>query len=126
MQTQNVDLLIDQANQLLHAANEELQRSQEDVTAFTVCYNSRQSIVNYLLSFLIKNEIDLIKPVTIASLMDQCREVDNRFRMIDISEIYCNHDENDEEYCLNIDKVSDCLRIARQTRDIAITQSPPY
>lgn len=124
MQTQNFDILINEADQLLDMAVEELQRSKEDVTAYMVCHNSRQSIINYLASFLIKNEVEIKQPATIASLMDQCRLIDNRFQSLDISQIFCRHEESDEEYCLNVEKVSDCLRIAKQTRDIAVDESP--
>ena len=126
MQNKNVDVLINEADQLLDKAVEELQRSEEDVIAHMVCHNSRQSIVNYLASFLIKNGEQLKEPVTMASLMDQCRAVDGRFELVDISQIFCRHDVEDEEYCLNVDKVADCLRIAKQTRGIAINEAPGY
>ena len=126
MQTQNVDILINEADQLLNRATEELQRSEEDVTAYLVCHNSRQSIKNYLAVYLIKNGTDLNQPVTMASLMDQCRSLDGRFDLIDISQIFCRHEEHDEDYCLNVEKVSDCMRIAKQTREIAVNESPAY
>lgn len=126
MQTQDADILIAEANDLLNTATEELQRPEEDVMAQLVCYNSRQSIVNYLSAFLINNGIELKKPVTMAGLMDQCRAVDDRFQLIDISQIFCSHDVNDNDYCINLHKVNDCLQIAKQTRDISITKSPSY
>lgn len=122
MQTQNVDILINEADQLLNTAVEELQRSEEDVTTFMVCHNSRQSIVNYLASHILKNGIVLKEPVTMASLMDQCRSLDDRFQLIDISQIFCRHDEDEDEYCLNVEKVSECLRIAKQIRGIAVSE----
>ena len=126
MDKNHADLLINEADQLLNSALEEIQRSKEDVTAHLVCYNSRQSIVNYLISYLLKNGEQLRKPVTMASLMEQCRSMDGRFDLIDISRINCRHDEKDEEYCLNVSKVSECLDIAKQTRAIAINESPAY
>ena len=126
MRTQNVDVLINEADQLLNSAVEELQRSEEDVTAYMVCYNSRQSIINYLTSYLLKNGVDLKEPVTMANLMDQCRSLDDRFKLLDISQIFCRYDEDDEEYCLNVEKVSDCLRIAKQTRGIAVKETAVY
>jgi hypothetical protein len=126
MEPQNIDVLITEADQLLHSASEELQRSEEDVTAYMVCHNSRQSITNYLAAYLIKNNIELKQPVTMASLMDQCREVDARFDLVDISQIFCRHDEGNEEFCLNVEKVTDCLRIAQQARGFAVEQPPDY
>jgi hypothetical protein len=126
MEAQPVDLLINEADQLLNSAIEELQRSKEDVTAHLVCHNSRQSIINYLAAYLIKNGVKLNEPVTMASLMDQCRAEDGRFDLIDISQIFCSHKEEDDDYCLNVKKVSECLQTAKQTRGIAINESPAY
>ena len=122
MQTHSIDLLITEADQLLKTASDELFHSEEDVTAYVVCHNSRQSIINYLASYLLKNGIVLKEPVSMASLMEQCRTSDRRFNNIDISQIFCRHEENNEEYCLNVEKVTDCLRIAEQTRSITVSK----
>jgi hypothetical protein len=126
MEKQNVDLLIQEADQLLERAFEEIQRSEEDVIAYMVCHNSRQSIVNYLASYLINNGESLKEPVTITTLMDQCRSLDGRFNLIDISQISCSHKADDEDYCTNVTKVTECLEIAKLTRGIAINDSPGY
>lgn len=126
MQTQNIDILISEANQLLDSAEAELLRSQEDVITHMICHNSKQSIKNYLASFLIKNSVKLQQPVSMASLMDQCRSIDGRFDLIDISQIDCNHEEGDEAYCLNVEKVTECLEIARQTKGVTTNETPGY
>lgn len=126
MQVQNLTILVNEADQLLNRAIEELERSEEDVTAYLVCHNSRQSIINYLAAYLIKNGTDIKEPATMGSLMNQCRNLDGRFDLIDISQIDCRHEAESEEYCLNVEKVSDCLRIAKQTRGIAVEESPAY
>lgn len=126
MEKQNVDVLITEADQLLERANEEIQRSEEDVIAYMVCHSSRQSIKNYLASFLINNGEAMKEPVTMASLMDQCRSIDGRFDLIDISPISCSHEVHDEDYCTNVNKVTECLQIAKQTRGIAINETPGY
>lgn len=126
MQNQNIDVLISEADQLLDIAVEEFQRSKEDVIAYTVCYNSRQSVVNYLASFLINRGESLNEPITMVSLMDQCRSIDGRFDLIDISQIFCSHGDADEDYCLNLDKVAECLQIVKQIRGMAINETPGY
>ena len=126
MEKQNVDVLIKEADQLLDTASQEIQRSEEDVIAFMVCHNSRQSIVNYLASFLINNGEAMKEPVTMASLMDQCRSIDGRFDLIDISQIDCSHKVHDEDYCTNVKKITECLEIAKLTRGIAINDTPGY
>ncbi len=126
MKNQNIDMLVNQADQLLDFASEELQRSEADVTAHMICYNSRQSIINYLISYLNRNGEELKKPVTMAGLLEQCRNLDGRFNLIDLSLINCRHEENSEEYCLSVQKVTECLDIAKQTRAIAIDEAPAY
>ena len=126
MENKSPEILINEADQLLNFASKEMQRAEEDVTAYTVCFNARQSIVNYLISYLLKNGEELKKPVTVEGLMNQCRSVDGRFDLIDISKIFCKHDEDDEEFCLNVQKVGECLKVAKQTRAIALDESPAY
>ena len=126
MEKQNVDVLLKEADQLLERASEEIQRSEEDVIAYMVCHSSRQSIINYLASYLIKNGEALNEPATMDTLMDQCRSIDGRFNLIDISPIACSHDEHDDAYCTNLNKVSECLEIAKTTRSIVVSTTPGY
>lgn len=126
MRQQNADILIREADQLLEFASHEIERAEEDAATHSVCFNSRQSIVNYLVSYLQKHGTDLPEPVTMASFLEKCRDIDGRFDLIDISNFGCRHDGEHEAYCLDVNKVSDCLRIAKQTRAIAIDEAPAY
>jgi hypothetical protein len=126
MEKQNVDFLIKEADELLRFAKEELSRAKEDVTAYVVCHNSRKSIINYLTSFLLKRGTAPDQPITIANLMDQCREEDARFENLDISNTLCRFEEHDEGYCLSVEKVSECLNIAQLVRGIVVNPTPAY
>ncbi len=126
MRQQNADLLIQEADKLVEFASHEIERAEEDVATHAVCFNARQSIVNYLSSYLQKHGSELPEPVTMAGLLDKCRDIDGRFNLIDISDIGCKHDAEDEAYCMDVKKVADCLRIAKQTRAIAIDEAPAY
>ena len=122
----NIDILISEADRMMEAAKAEINRSREDVTAHLVCMNSRQSILNYLLSFLHKNGVELRKPVTMASLLEQCSGVDARFELIDLTPINCRNKVDHSDYCLDVDVVGECLQIAKQTRAIALDESPSH
>jgi hypothetical protein len=126
MENINTDLLIREADRLIDTATEELQRSEEDVITHLICVNSRQSILNYLIAFLHRNGEELKKPVTMASLLDQCRALDGRFQLIDLTPINCRNKAQDDDYCLHVDKVAECLQIARQTQAITHDTSPAY
>ncbi len=126
MEKQNVDVLLKEADQLLERASEEIQRSEEDVIAYMVCHSSRQSIVNYLASYLINYGEELKEPATMDTLIEQCRAIDGRFNLIDISPIACSNHEHDEAYCTNLNKVAVCLDIAKKTRSIVVSDNPGY
>ena len=122
----NVDILISEADRMMQAATDQMNRSEEDVISHLVCMNSRQSILNYLISFLQKHGVELEQPVTMAGLMEQCRTIDGRFNLIDLTPINCRNKTDDNDYCLDVDVVGECLRIAKQTRAIALDESPAY
>ncbi|MBT8219549.1 MAG: hypothetical protein KJP00_06985 [Bacteroidia bacterium] len=126
MQIEQAELLVKEADRLLTHATRELQRSEEDVTSTLVCYNARQSIINYLCSYLLKNNVDIKEPVTLSGLIEQCNEIDARFGLIDISDFGCKHDETDEAYCLHVDKVSSCYEVAKQAQGLVKSNTPPY
>ena len=126
MQIEKAKILIEEADKLLETASHELERSEEDVIASLVCYNARQSIINYLSSYLMSNDVEIQTPVTMAGLQTQCSDLDARFELIDMSEINCNHDPSNEAYCTNVSKVSDCLKTAQYTQGIVKAASPAY
>ncbi|NBC09053.1 MAG: hypothetical protein GVY26_17830 [Bacteroidetes bacterium] len=126
MKNPSADMLVQEADKLVRFADEEIQRAEEDVITHSVCFNARQSIINYLASFLHRQGVEPVKPVTMAGLLEQCQNIDGRFNLIDISEFGCKHDDKPEAYCLGVDKVADCLRIAKQTRAIAVEAAPAY
>ncbi len=126
MKDQNTDILISEAERLMQLAKNELERSEEDVTSYMVCVNARQSIVNYMIAYFQNNKTELIKPVTMAGLLEQCKKLDGRFQLVDIDAINCREDAHDDAYCLHVDKVSDCYRIAQMIRNIAVHDAPPY
>ncbi len=124
MENRNFDSLIAASNELIDQASQELLRAEEDVNAHMVCINARQALVNYLLAFLHKNGEEPRKPVTIAGLLSQCEKLDGRFGLIDSTPIACRHKEDPGDYCLHVDEVSACLKIARQIGAIAMDDTP--
>ncbi|HKK77187.1 MAG TPA: hypothetical protein VJ953_19055 [Saprospiraceae bacterium] len=118
--------LIAEADELLTGAKEEMQRAREDVAAYRVCHSSRQALVNYLEAYLLNNNLPIQSPTTVDSLMEQCRNYDGRFQLIDLSPIDCRSHVDDSEYCLNVDKVSKCLLVADQVAGMVRDRAPSY
>lgn len=120
------DILYASANELLSTAEAEQERSAEDVVTHLICNNARLSLSNFLAGYLIRKEIPVHHPVTLARLLEQCKSLDARFDSIDLSPIHCRFETHDKGYCLENDKVDACLQVAQRVRDIVMTETPAY
>lgn len=124
MDVQRAYILLEEADQMVQAAGEEMMRAEEDAITHAVCFKSRQAIINYLTVFLIKSGVAPIAPPTMAALLAQCQAIDGRFNLLNIDNIHCRFEAEDKDYCLSVDQVDECLRIANQASDI-VKGMPP-
>lgn len=108
--------LVEEANQLLNIAREEMDRSEEDVVTHLVCKNSRLSMVKYMEAFLLEKGVKVRWPVTPAKLLEQCRALDGRFNDLDLTAVACRFDSEDDDYCLELDMAGHCFELAEQAR----------
>ena len=113
MNAQDIDYLINEATELLERADRELNRPHEDVTTHTVCHTARQALVNSMTYFLFTMDIQPDEPVSIESLLVQCKSADERFRNVDISVISCGNEVNSDKVCYSVGKVSSCYDTAK-------------
>ena len=118
MDLQRVYILLEEADKMVQTAEEEMMRAEEDAVTHSVCFNSRQAIINYLTVFLLNKGIGPASPPTMAALFDQCRSVDSRFDLLSIENLHCRFEAKHEEYCLSVSQVDECLQIARQASKI--------
>lgn len=121
-----MDALLLEAERLLQFADEEMMRSEEDAITHTVCFHSRQAIINYLTAFLLAEGVQPDEPITMSGLLEECRTIDGRFELIDLNNIHCRFESHNEEYCLSVDQVDECIKIARQLRGIVTAVTPGY
>ena len=110
--------LIHDADQLLIAADAEINKAAEDAVTHLICHNSRQSIANYLMGYLLNKGLHLPYPTTLDSLLEKCQSSDPKFKKIDLSNIHCRFETDDQEYCLDHKTVDACYRIALQTQEL--------
>ena len=122
----DVDKLLAYANELLNAAEHEAERSAEDVVTHLICMNARQSAANFFAGYLMQNQVTVTQPVTLQGLLDQCRELDARFASIDLGPMYCRCETHDKSYCLDMDQVKECMRIAQLARAVVLEDAPGY
>ena len=126
MLPREVEKLFTYANELLEAAEHEANRSAEDVVTHLICTNSRLSLTNYLTGFLYQQDEKPEAPISLQSLLDQCREHDARFDQIDLSPVNCRCQTEGDDYCLDLDKVVDCLKVAQLTRSVVMAKIPGF
>lgn len=126
MQIEKAEVLISSAEEFFHSAQNESLRSNEDAVTHLICHHSRQSIINYLHGFLLQNHIAPESPVTMSGLLEQCRNYDARFELVNISPIDCRFDTEHNDYCLEKGKVDSCLEAAKQVRNIISAEIPGF
>ncbi len=114
------------AEELLFAAEKEMERSAEDVVTHLVCFNSRASISNFLKAYLLSEQIAIAHPVSLSSLLKQCQAVDARFDLLDLEDMHCRTEAHDQDYCLDYKQVDTCIKVAQQARSIVMSSAPSY
>jgi hypothetical protein len=72
----------------------------------------------FISAFLLKNNVD---PNTLDSVIERyekCRVIDPTFDKIDIYQLDCMDEKGCDasRYCLSVEKVNDCLKIAEDIR----------
>jgi hypothetical protein len=76
--------------QKLEKARGELQRPEEDVVAYSVCTQVRQSLNGLLRSYLTYREAAVEEPASLESLFDRCKSLCEHFRYLDLAPVICH------------------------------------
>ena len=105
----------EQAAQHLEAAKNELNRPAEDVVPFMVCRSARHAISNYLHGFILHHGIEFDEEVTVATLLEKCREIDNKFKDFDLSAITFS---KDDEYSAEFDEMENTIDLAEHAKQL--------
>jgi hypothetical protein len=118
--------LFEHADELISAAEHELDRAEEDVVIHLVCNNARLSISHCLIGFLLEKNIPIRPPASIASLQQQCQSIDPRFRELDLDQMACRYQAPGSAYCLEGTQHNACLKAAQQVHDLVLAEMPAY
>ena len=124
MPPEKIKSTLEQADQLLEVAQNEMFRSKEDVVPYLVCSNARQSISNYLTGFLMKKEVPLDTMFTIKQLLEKCQEIEPSFKELSFDHMNCSSETHDERYCNDLSKVKECVAFAEKTKKLV--ESEPW
>lgn len=116
MDTNQIKAEFDQADQHLAAAKSELNRPAEDVVPFMVCRSARYSLSYYLKGFLLKHQINFEEEVSVETLLEKCRVINDKFNELDLSLITF---AEDHEYSADFDEMEGCINLAEYAKQLA-------
>ncbi|NVK49567.1 MAG: hypothetical protein HWE09_07340 [Cyclobacteriaceae bacterium] len=108
--------ILDKADQFISAAKEELCKPEEDVVAYSVCWNAHRAVINYLGSFLKEKGMEFQDNANLEDLLKQCRAIDGKFHGLNLSPMY--HRADTEDVWMNLDMANDFIAMAENTRKV--------
>jgi len=114
IENKNSEFLKQKALKKIKLAEDELMKPNEDVVSHSVCSNSRLAIQQLLESYLLNNNIKIQKKESLALLLERCIILNSKFKTINLSNLECRHNANNQNYCSDVGKVSSCLTVAKQ------------
>ena len=116
---QKINSTMSQADELFHAANEELCRPEEDVVPYMVCSNAYKSVSKYLTGYLMQNGIEIHNSMPLERLLNLCKDVNPKFDELDLDPLV--HTPNPEDIWVDMETVNKFIELATQTRNLVAT-----
>ena len=116
MRTPDPQVLLHQANLAFKYASEELNKSKDDLVTHTICNQSRNSIRDYLMGYVVAKRAEIPNPATIEKLAEVCKTLDPKFHTLNLEPIRCRMKTTDDDYCLDSDTVSECYKVAEDVK----------
>ena len=122
MNDKKIDQLIYEGNKMLQTALLELNRPEEDVVTLSVCRGTKLTLDTFLSAYLLKNNIDPQSFSSINERYEKCLILDPEFKKVDIYQLDCVDEKGCDvsRYCLSVDKVNECLKVAEDVRNKVI------
>jgi len=111
---------LNEGNLLLNRAEEELNKPHEDVMTLAVCQGTKMAIDNYFKAYLLKHQVQNVEEGDLMTRYEQCITFKPEFAKINLASFDCIHDDkcSMSEYCMSINKVSECVKIAEDFRNL--------
>lgn len=97
MMTTNANTLYVEAKKRMQAIDHEVNRPAEDAVPQFIFNSARQCAHDFLMAFIDDNGVTPKEPVSLESLLQQCKTIDPRFLSIDSEELSCFMAANQED-----------------------------
>lgn len=108
------------ADQLLSAAEQEMNRAEEDAVPQLIVHNSREAIENYLRGYLLQQSHPIAYASPVGELLQSCQAFDRRFRTIDL-QADCLSERAENNMPMEFQAAANCFHLAKQVREIALS-----
>lgn len=108
MMTANANTLYVDAKKLMQTIDNEVNRPAEDAVPQFIFNSARQCAHDFLVAFINDNGVTPKEPVSLESLLQQCKTLDPRFLSIDNEELSCFMSANKE----NLPQAIRCYEVA--------------
>lgn len=120
MNDQKVKTILDQANDLIKLAQEELFKPEEDVVHYLVCRNAFKAVDKYLSGFLLDHGINIHSSTSLETLLTNCREIDSKFNYLNLEAMYSSGE--DEDVWMDMGTTQEFLTLAQRIKKMVIQE----
>lgn len=103
---------------MLLRVEQEMDASNKRRVMHSVCFNSRQSLYNYLKGYLLLHEVKPGEPTSLAGLLEKCKRLDQRFETISLAPVHCRDAIHHRDLCRDRGEVEKCWEVALAARQI--------
>jgi HEPN domain-containing protein len=107
---------LSEADEMLHTAEEELCRPEEDVVHYNVCKHAYKAIEKYMTGYLIQHGEHIQNSTSIKELLNSCRKIDPNFNNLDLNPV--TDAEHADRLMINLHTAMEFIKIAKQTRNL--------
>lgn len=118
---QSLKRIADELNQI----SEELSRPDEDVVTISVCHGARTAIYNLMHIYLQEKATPVAENSSLDDMLDACIKLSSTFSGVDLGNVVCRDMSTQQcegKYCMSVERVHDCVNVARQLKGIVLTQ----
>jgi hypothetical protein len=125
MITPNIVSGLQDAAGLLQFANNELQKPSQQVVSIATCMDARNAMRRMMQQYLMAHNFQTEDLVTLTALKDACSVFNPKFKDTDFRYVECrdeDHDKCNENYCLSIEHVANCVGAANQIKETVFTE----
>lgn len=113
LKSQNI---LEEADEMLQTAKEELCRPEEDVVHYMVCKHAYKAITKFMAGYLISQGQAVSHSSSISDLLEKCRNINPTFQKLNLDPLL--RQGNPEDLWMNTHTAKEFIDLASKTRNM--------